>query len=67
MESRSYSFNSSTLSLGNMIGPIVGGVISGWIGIGGVFLTSAALFIINAIWVWQTLIRAAIRKRPSAQ
>ncbi|UVI28212.1 MFS transporter [Paenibacillus spongiae] len=55
MEGRAYSFNSSTLSLGNMIGPVVGGFISGWIGIEGVFLVSSGLFILNAIWVWQTL------------
>ncbi|MFD0713930.1 MFS transporter [Paenibacillus sp. GCM10027626] len=56
MEGRAYSFNSSTLSLGNMIGPIIGGVISGWIGIAGVFLVSAALFAVNALWVWRTLL-----------
>ncbi|MBB3109848.1 MFS family permease [Paenibacillus phyllosphaerae] len=56
MESRSFSFNSSTLSLGNMIGPIVGGVISGWIGIEGVFITSAVLFVLNALWVNRTLL-----------
>ncbi|MBW7476165.1 MFS transporter [Paenibacillus oenotherae] len=56
MEGRSFSMNSSTLSIGNMIGPIVGGFISGWIGIEGVFLTSSALFFINAIWVRQTLV-----------
>ncbi|PZD95928.1 MFS transporter [Paenibacillus sambharensis] len=51
MESRSYSFNSSTLSLGNVVGPIVGGLISGWIGIEGVFLVAAVLLFINALWV----------------
>jgi MFS family permease len=65
MEGRSFSFNSSTLSLGNMIGPIVGGFISGWIGIAGVFLTSAALFLVNAIWVSMTLVRAAKQRRPA--
>jgi len=56
MEGRAYSFNSSTLSLGNMVGPIVGGFISGWIGISGVFLVSACLFGLNAVWVWRTLL-----------
>ena len=56
MEGRAFSFNSSMLSLGNMIGPIVGGLVSGWIGIGGVFLISSALFILNALWVRKTLV-----------
>ncbi|SDX39297.1 MFS transporter [Paenibacillus sp. CF384] len=56
MESRAFSINSSMLSLGNMIGPIVGGIISGWTGIRGVFLISSALFVINAVWVRRTLV-----------
>ncbi|TYP73904.1 MFS transporter [Paenibacillus methanolicus] len=57
MESRSFSLNSSTLSLGNMIGPVAGGLISGWIGIEGVFIVSAVLFAVNAAWVRWSLIR----------
>lgn len=57
MESRAYSFNTSTLSLGNMIGPIAGGALSGWIGINGLFLVSAVLMLLNGAWVWHTLIR----------
>ncbi|MBO7745442.1 MFS transporter [Paenibacillus sp. MWE-103] len=63
MEGRAFSLNSSMLSLGNMIGPIVGGVISGWTGIGGVFLISAVLFLINAAWVRKTL----VAKRPASR
>lgn len=66
MESRSFSLNSSTLSLGNMIGPVAGGVISGWIGIEGVFIVSAALFVINAVWVRWTLIRRPGEARGGA-
>ncbi|MBH5318235.1 MFS transporter [Paenibacillus sp. GSMTC-2017] len=57
MESRAYSFNTSTLSLGNMIGPITGGALSGYIGIQGLFLVSGALMLLNGLWVWQTLLR----------
>ncbi|MBD2867538.1 MFS transporter [Paenibacillus arenilitoris] len=60
MESRAYSFNTSTLSLGNMIGPITGGALSGWIGIQGLFILSGVLLLANAAWVWQSL----LRKRP---
>jgi DHA1 family multidrug resistance protein-like MFS transporter len=52
MESRAYGFNSSFLSLGNIVGPTVGGLASGWIGIPGVFLISAVLMLINSIWVY---------------
>jgi MFS family permease len=55
MESRAYSLNSSTLSLGNMLGPIVGGVLAGWISIRGVFLVAAAMLLLNSIWVRKTL------------
>lgn len=60
MESRAYSFNSSTLSLGNMVGPITGGALSGWIGIQGLFVLSAVMMLLNGIWVWATL----LRRRP---
>ncbi|WP_270170076.1 MFS transporter [Paenibacillus sp. SYP-B4298] len=55
MESRAYSFNSSTLALGNMIGPVTGGLVSGWIGISGVFLISAAMLLLNYAWVRRSL------------
>lgn len=63
MESRSYSFNTSTMSLGNMIGPITGGALSGWIGIQGLFILSSVMLMVNAGWVWQSL----LRKRPLPQ
>lgn len=55
MESRAYSFNTSSLALGNMIGPIVGGMCSAWIGIEGVFLLGAAMLSMNVIWTWAKL------------
>mgnify|MGYP003927551189 FL=1 len=57
MESRAYSFNTSFLSLGNLIGPTLGGVFSGLIGIRGIFLCAAALLAINAVWVKMTLLK----------
>lgn len=61
MESRCYGFNTSTMSLGNMLGPLTGGLIAGWITIRGLFLISAFLLLFNAIWVRYTLIKG---KRP---
>lgn len=66
MESRAYSFNTSALSLGNLIGPIVGGALSGWIHIQGVFLFSAAVLALNVVWVRQTLSRPAGLPNKSA-
>ncbi|NOU97985.1 MFS transporter [Paenibacillus sp. LMG 31456] len=56
MESRSYSFNTSFLSLGNMIGPIVGGAISGILTIQQLFLIASALLFANSFWVYYTLV-----------
>jgi DHA1 family multidrug resistance protein-like MFS transporter len=55
MESRSYSFNSSALSLGNMMGPIMGGALSGWISIRGIFVMACVMLLANALWVRKTL------------
>ncbi|UHA72573.1 MFS transporter [Paenibacillus sp. 481] len=55
MESRAYSFNTSTLALGNMVGPIVGGAVSGFIGIEGIFIMSGVFLFVNVVWVWFSL------------
>lgn len=55
MESRAFGFNSSFLSLGNILGPMAGGVLSPWIGIRGIFLFASILLLVNAIWTWITL------------
>ena len=59
MESRSYSLNTSTLALGNVLGPITGGLLSPLFGIQGVFLVSASLLLLNALWV-----RRSLNRRP---
>jgi MFS transporter, DHA1 family, multidrug resistance protein len=51
MESRAFGFNSSTLALGNMLGAIIGGFLSGFIGIEGLFLLSGGFLLINTVWV----------------
>lgn len=58
MESRSYSLNSSSLSLGNFLGPITGGVLSGYIGFRGIFIVSACLMLVNSVWVFVSLNRS---------
>ncbi|MEC0089165.1 MFS transporter [Paenibacillus macquariensis] len=51
MESRSFGFNSSTLALGSMMGAVVGGLLSGIIGIEGLFIISGCLLLLNMVWV----------------
>ncbi|GIP43352.1 MFS transporter [Paenibacillus sp. J45TS6] len=64
MESRAFGFNSSTLALGNMIGAVVGGFLSGFIGIEGLFIISGVLLLINVVWVRTKLYsRKSIRSR----
>lgn len=55
MESRAYSFNTSFMSLGNMVGPVVGGALSPFIGIEGIFLLGSLMFVFNVWWVRRSL------------
>ncbi|MBB6735051.1 MFS transporter [Cohnella zeiphila] len=60
-ESRAFGFNSSFLALGNMIGPVVGGALSGFIGIQGLFLVSAAFLLATSVWAYALLQRRGAR------
>lgn len=63
MEGRSYSFNTSALSLGNMMGPVIGGAASGFLDIREIFLIAAVLLIINSIWVYKSLLMPLRKQR----
>ena len=54
-ESRAFGFNTSALSLGNMMGPVVGGALSGWIGIEGLFILAGVLLFLTCIWATRAL------------
>ncbi len=54
-ESRAFGFNTSALSLGNMMGPVVGGVLSGWIGIEGLFILAGVLLFLTCAWATRAL------------
>jgi DHA1 family multidrug resistance protein-like MFS transporter len=51
MESTAYGFHTSAVSLGNMLGPVTYGFLSGWIGIRAVFLITAGLLLLDAFWL----------------
>lgn len=55
MVSRSFGFNSSFLGLGNIIGPMSGALLSGWVGIRGIFLFAFLVLVANAGWTLVTL------------
>ncbi|MBO9598066.1 MAG: MFS transporter [Cohnella sp.] len=54
-ESRSFGFNGSALALGNMIGPVVGGALSGAIGIEGLFIFSGIMLLVTFAWAFAAL------------
>lgn len=49
-ESTAFGYSNSAVCLGNMLGPMMGGVVSGWIGIRGLFLLTALLLVLNSLW-----------------
>ncbi|WCK55616.1 MFS transporter [Aneurinibacillus sp. Ricciae_BoGa-3] len=51
MESLTFGYSNSALFLGNLLGPIIGGVLSAAYGINCLFLLAGTLFLINTIWV----------------
>lgn len=46
---RAFSLNQSASQLGNMVGPIAGGALGGWISIPLVFVLNGALLAITAV------------------
>lgn len=66
MESRAFGFNSSAFSLGNLLGPMAGGLLSGLIGIEGLFLLSSVLLMATAFWFYFTTM-ASRQPKPGRQ
>jgi DHA1 family multidrug resistance protein-like MFS transporter len=50
-----YGMVSSAYFIGNTLGPLTGGLIAATVGIRYVFAVTAALLLINLIWVWFTV------------
>lgn len=57
--SMAFGFNSSAVALGNMAGPVIGGALSGFIGIEGLFLVSAAALLGTSLWAKSSLVKGA--------
>lgn len=49
-EATAYGYSNSAICLGNMLGPMMGGFVSNWIGIRGLFLVTSLLLLLNASW-----------------
>lgn len=50
METRSYSFDTSAVSLGSIAGPLLAGAVFGLAGVRGIFVMSAVVLVLN-VWV----------------
>ncbi|HEY8342515.1 MAG TPA: MFS transporter [Calditerricola sp.] len=62
MESTAFGYQTSAINLGNLLGPLSGGLLTGWIGFRGLFLVTASLLLGNALLLW-----AASRNMAAAQ
>ncbi|QRG68516.1 MFS transporter [Brevibacillus choshinensis] len=58
MVSRVYGYNQSFVSIGSMLGPMIGGFLAGYVSIEGVFFMTSAFLLINAGWVYYTFFRS---------
>ena len=61
-ERRSIVFGavSSVAMMGNVLGPIISGMIANWFGYGLVFWSTAGIFFLAAVFVWRCLLRESI-------
>lgn len=57
MVSRVYGYNNSFVSIGSMLGPMIGGFLAGYVSISGVFYMTSAFLFINAGWVYYSFFR----------
>ncbi|MCM3080378.1 MFS transporter [Brevibacillus invocatus] len=66
MVSRVYGYNNSFVSIGSMLGPMIGGFVAGYISISGVFWMTSAFLLINAGWVYYSFFRKRSVQEPEA-
>ncbi|MFA4136160.1 MULTISPECIES: MFS transporter [unclassified Brevibacillus] len=66
MVSRVYGYNNSFVSIGSMLGPIIGGFLAGYVSISGVFYMTSAFLFINAGWVYYSFFRNKSVQHPDS-
>lgn len=66
MVSRVYGYNNSFVSIGSMLGPMIGGFMAGYVSINGVFFMTSAFLFINAGWVYYSFFRNKSVQKPQA-
>src|SRR5690606_18805859 len=57
MQGEVQGYNVSFRFLGNVIGPVSGGILSGFFGISTVFFVTSGLFLIGAAILWLSVVR----------
>lgn len=63
MQGEVLGYNTSLQFLGNMIGPSIGGIISGYFGFSAVFITTSALLLLGGVILFITAQRSANAER----
>lgn len=66
MQGEVQGYNVSFRFLGNVIGPITGGILSGFFGISTVFFVTSGLFLIGAITLWLSVVRHSEKSHQHA-
>lgn len=57
MQGEVQGYNVSFRFLGNVVGPVTGGIVSGFFGISSVFFVTSALFLLGAGVLWLSIVR----------
>ncbi|MCH1625499.1 MFS transporter [Fredinandcohnia sp. SECRCQ15] len=66
MQGEVLGYNQSFKFLGNVIGPITGGIISGFFGISSVFFVTSGLFLLGAVILWMSVVRQSEKSQHHA-
>jgi DHA1 family multidrug resistance protein-like MFS transporter len=65
MESRTFGYSNSSIFLGNMMGPIISGLLSANFGVRSIFIWASLLLMTNLIWVRFKVVAKINRKKQN--
>ncbi|MCY0881095.1 MAG: MFS transporter, partial [Firmicutes bacterium] len=65
LQGRAFGFNSSFLFAGNLVGPLLGGLISSIWGIRSIFFITSAILLLNTLWMYFSVIRRPVVPQES--